>query len=85
MERTMTYYINVNPSNLKDFLQIIKSLKNIGVIDSYGSLGELAKEGEPIAIEKLQSVLEFSKKEAKEGNVMSSVEVKKLASNWKEK
>ena len=74
----MTYYINVNPSNLKDFLQIIKSLKNIGVIDSYGSLGELAKEGEPILTEKLLSVLEFSRKEVEAGNVVSSEEVKKL-------
>ncbi len=81
----MTYFINVNPSNLKDFLQIIKSLKNIGVIVSYGSIGDLAKEGEPISTEKLLSVLEFSRKEVEAGNIMSSEDVKKLTSNWKEK
>ena len=81
----MTYYINVKPSNLKDFLQIVKSLKNLGVIDSYGSVGELAREGEPIPIENLISVLEYSRKEAKEGNVLSSEEVKKQVENWTKK
>jgi hypothetical protein len=74
----MTYYINVNPDNLKDFLQIVRSLKNLGVIDSFLSVGELGLEGKPVSTEALLSVLEASKQEAREGRVMSSDEVKKL-------
>jgi hypothetical protein len=81
----MTYYINVKPSNLKDFLQIIKSLKNLGIIDSFGSVGELAREGAPISIEDLISVLEYSKQEVKEGNTLTSEEVKKQVENWTRK
>lgn len=81
----MTYYINVKPDNLKDFLQIVKSLKNLGVIDSFGSAGELGIEGEPISTEALISVLEISRKEAREGNVLSSEEVKKQVAKWTQK
>lgn len=82
---SMTYYINVKPSNLKDFLQIIKSLKNLGIIDSFGSVGELAREGPPISIEDLISVLEYSRQEVKEGNTLTSEEVKKHVENWTRK
>ena len=82
---SMTYYINVKPSNLKDFLQIIKSLKNLGIIDSFGSVGELAREGPPISIEDLISVLEYSRQEVKEGNTLTSEEVKKQVENWTRK
>jgi GH35 family endo-1,4-beta-xylanase len=78
----MTYYINVKPDNLKDFLQIVKSLKNLGVIDSFGSVGELGIEGQPVSTETLISVLEASRKEAKEGNVLSAEEVKKQVARW---
>ena len=81
----MTYYINVKPSNLKDFLQIVKSLKNLGVIDSFGSVGDLAREGEPVSIEELITVLDYSRKEVKDGNVLSSGEVKKQVEGWTKK
>mgnify|MGYP000636177787 CR=1 FL=1 len=80
-----TYYINVKPSNLKDFHQIIKSLKNLGIIDSFGSVGELAREGPPIPIEDLISVLEHSRQEAKEGKTLTSKDVKKQVENWTKK
>lgn len=81
----MTYYINVKPSNLKDFLQIVKSLKNLGVIDSFGSVGDFAREGEPISTENLVCILDYARKEVKEGNVLSSEEVKKQVANWTKK
>jgi len=81
----MTYYINVKQSNLKDFVQIIKSLKNLGVVDSFGSIGDLAREGSPISTEELLSMLEFSRKEAREGNVLSSDAVKKQTVQWAKK
>lgn len=78
----MTFYINVKPSNLKDFLQLVKSLKGLGVIDSFGSVGDLAREGEPISTENLVNILDHARKEAREGKVLGSEEVKKLVENW---
>lgn len=78
----MTYYINIKSSKLKDFLQIIKSLKNLGVIDSFGSVGDLVREGEPISTENLLAVLEHSRRAVSEGNVVSSKEVRKQIEHW---
>lgn len=79
----MTYYINVNDDNLKDFLKIIQSLKNVGVINSYDSVGTLGVEGEAISDDALLSILELSKKEIEFGKSYSSDEVKKITKGWK--
>lgn len=81
----MTYFINVRPDNIKDFLQIVKSLKNLGVIDSFGSVGNLALEGDPISTEALLSILEASQKEAKAGNTLHSDEIKEQVAKWTQK
>ncbi|MBK8493531.1 MAG: hypothetical protein IPL49_22335 [Saprospirales bacterium] len=52
------------------------------MIDSFGSVGELGLEGEPISTEALISVLEVSRKEAREGNTLSGEEVKKQVAKW---
>ena len=38
----MTYYINVKKGNIKEFLQIIFSLKSLGVIESFNSIKDLS-------------------------------------------
>lgn len=79
----MTYYINVNDDNLKDFLSIINSLKNVGVINSYDSIGNLGAEGEAISDDTLLSILELSKKEIELGKSHSADEVKEIVKGWK--
>ena len=79
----MTYYINVNDDNLKDFLSIIHSLKNIGVIDSYDSIGNLGNEGEAVSDNALLSILELSQKEIALGKSYSSDDVKEIVKKWK--
>ena len=81
----MTYYINVNDSNLIDFINIIKSLKNIGVINSYESIGSVGTEGEPLSADALLSILDLSKKEIELGKSYSSDEIKKIVASWKQK
>ena len=44
----MTYHINVNNTNTKEFLQIINSLRNLGVIESFRSTKDLIQEDNPI-------------------------------------
>lgn len=78
----MTYYIQVKDGNRKDFLQIIQSLKNPGIIERYESIESLAREGESISSKALMSILEYAQKEAAEGNVLSIEEVKKQIALW---
>lgn len=79
----MTYYINVNETNISDFIQIIQSLKNLGVIESYDSLDSVVKEGEPLSTNTLESILETSREEIRVGNKLDSSEVKKQIESWK--
>ena len=79
----MNYYINVNKDNLKDFLKIIQSLKNLDVINSYDSVGTLGIEGEAISDDALLSILELSKQEIELGKSYSSDEVKEITKSWK--
>ena len=79
----MTYYINVSKTNISDFIQIIQSLKNLGVIESYDSLDSVVKEGEPLSTNTLESILETSREEISVGNKLDSSEVKKQIENWK--
>ncbi|MBK7871128.1 MAG: hypothetical protein IPJ74_10790 [Saprospiraceae bacterium] len=63
-------------------MQIIQSLKNLGIIERYESIESLAREGESISSEALMSILEYAQKEAAEGKVLSIEEVKKQIALW---
>ncbi len=79
----MTYHINVSKTNIKEFLQIIRSLRSLGVIESYKSTKDLIIEGEPIDEETLLNILSNSKNEVKDGNSLTMDEVKKQIQSWK--
>lgn len=78
----MIYYIEVQDTHARDFIQIIQSLKNLGVIESHKSSGNLAKEGEPLTTEALLNVLENARQEVSEGKVVSSEDVKNRVASW---
>ena len=79
----MTYHINVKNSNIKEFLQIIHSLRRLGVIESFHSSRDLVTEGEPIDEKTLLNILDNSKEEIKTGKQFSMEEVREQIKNWK--
>ncbi len=81
----MTYHINVRRTNLKEFLQIINSLRSLGVIESFESTKDLVREGEPLDEETLLNILNNSQEEIKDGKSFSIDEVKNQIANWKKK
>ena len=81
----MTYHINVKNTNIKEFLQIIHSLRSLGVIESFRSTKDLIKEGEPLDEETLLNILNNSKEEIKEGKTFSLEEVKSQIESWKKR
>jgi len=81
----MTYHINVKQDNIKEFLQIIRSLKKLGVIESVESNLDLVQEGDALDEDTLLNVLKFSKEEIKEGKSFSMDDVKKQIENWKKR
>ena len=81
----MTYHINVKKTNIKEFLQIIQSLRSLGVIESFISSRDLVVEGEPIDEQTLLDVLKNSKDEIKSGKHFTMEEIKEQIKNWKKK
>ena len=81
----MTYHINVKQSNIKEFLQIIQSLRSLGVIESFNSSRDLIEDGEPIEEQTLLNILHNSKDEIKAGKSLSLDEVKEQIKNWKKR
>jgi len=81
----MTYHINVNKTNIKEFLQIIDTLRSLGVIESFRSTKDLVKEGEPLDAETLLNIIVHSKQEIDEGKSFTMDEVKKQITSWKKK
>jgi len=71
----MTYHINVNRANIKEFLQIIDTLRSLGVIESFRSTKDLVNEGEPLDAETLLNILDHSKEEIEEGKSFAMDEV----------
>lgn len=81
----MTYHINVRKTNIKEFLQIIDSLKSLGVIESFKSTKDLVREGDSLDGETFLNILENSKKEIKDGKSFTMDEVKNQITSWKKK
>ena len=81
----MTYHINVSKTNAKEFLQIIQSLRSLGVVESYSSTVDLVRPGESVDEDTMLNILEHSKNEIKEGKSISHEEVKKQIGTWKKK
>lgn len=81
----MTYHINVNKTNIKEFLSIIQQLRNLGVIESVNSTRDLISDGEKIDEETLNNILDNSLKEIKEGKSFTMKDVKNQINNWKKK
>ena len=81
----MTYHINVKQSNIKEFLQIIDSLRSLGVIESFQTSKNLVQEGEPLKEEILLNILENSKNEIKDGKSFTLSDVKKQIESWKKR
>lgn len=81
----MTYYINVNAQKEQDFLALLQSLKNMGILDSFESSKSLAKDGEAVSSELLLKVLEKSKSEIEEGKSYSMKDALNKAKGWKKK
>ena len=79
----MTYQIQINNSNNDDFLKIIQSLKNIGLVKSIKETGSLALEGNKLSEKDLLSILKEREEEMGKGNFLTQDELVKFLKLWK--
>lgn len=81
----MTYYVNVNANKEQDFIILLQTLKNMGVLDSFESSKSLAVEGDKVTTEFLLELLEKSKSEIKEDKSFLLEDLRNKIDEWKMK
>jgi hypothetical protein len=81
----MTYYINVNANKEQDFIILLQTLKNMGVLESFESSKSLAVEGDNVTTEFLLELLEKSKSEIKDGKSFLLEDLRNKIDGWNTK
>jgi len=64
----MTYQIQIKSDLNEDFIQIIQSLKNIGLVENFRQADSLSLENSPLSESSLLKVLKEREKEIEDGN-----------------
>jgi hypothetical protein len=80
----MVYQIEVKPDNNADFLQIIQSLKNIGLVTAFERKESLSSEGSPMSETELMSLLKERQADMAAGNSMTQDEAIKFLKLWRQ-
>lgn len=80
----MVYQMEVKPDNNADFLQIIQSLKNIGLVTAFERKESLAMEGSPMTEADLMSLLRERQANMSAGNSMTQEEAIKFLKLWRQ-
>lgn len=79
----MTYQIQIKSDLNEDFIQIIQSLKNIGLVENFHQADSLSLEGSPLSESSLLKVLKEREKEIEDGNFLTQGELIKFLKLWR--
>lgn len=79
----VTYHIQIPESNRDAFLDILKSLKRLGVVTSYQAADSWVQPGDALAEEELLAMLTASEKQAEEGLIIPAEEAASFVKAWK--
>ncbi len=80
----MVYQIEVKPANNADFLQIIQSLKNVGLVTAFERKESIASQGSPMSETELMSLLQERQADMAAGNSMTQEEAIKFLKLWRQ-
>jgi hypothetical protein len=81
----VTYQIQISDSKHEAFSEIMKSLKNLGVVNSYDVFENLARPGNPLETEELLNILKKSEAQVNEGAVIPSHQAAAFVKQWRQK
>jgi hypothetical protein len=81
----VTYQIQISDSKHEAFSEIMKSLKNLGVVNSYDIFENLAGPGIPLDTEELLNILKKSEQQAKEDTLIPSHQAAAFVKQWRQK
>jgi len=78
----VTYQVQLPEANEEAFLNIIRSLKSLGVIVSFDAVESLAVPGNTVSIENLLQILEDSEKQVAHSEIIPGHQVKDFFALW---
>ncbi len=71
----MEFQININKAYLQEFLRVVNSLKNKGVVSSYEEKNKFVTPGPPLPVEEVLEMLLESDKQIDEGEFFTMEEI----------
>ncbi len=81
----MVYQIEISPSKQSEFIQIIESLKKLGVITQFHRSESYVTPGEPVSIDELMNTLKESEQQIKDGLSYSPTSAKEFLKAWQQR
>lgn len=79
----MTYQIQIKSGLNEDFIKIIESLKNLGLVENFHQTKSLSLEGATLSESSLLKVLKEREKERENGNFLTQEELIKFLKIWR--
>ncbi|MEN0049387.1 MAG: hypothetical protein AAF806_20170 [Bacteroidota bacterium] len=80
----MTYQIQVSSNTKDDFVKIIQSLQNIGVVENFQESKSWALEGSELSEKELLAALKEREQEIAEGQFFTTTELRKFLKVWRQ-
>jgi hypothetical protein len=81
----VTYQVQIPESNQAAFINIIESLRSLGVISSFSVSDSLTQPGKAVPIENLLIMLEMAEKQVQHGSVIPADQVIEFMKSWRER
>lgn len=80
----VTYQIQIPDSNKEAFLDILKSLKRLGVVSSFRVSNSIVQPGDPMKEKELLAMLQASEKQAANGLVIPGEGALAFVKAWRQ-
>lgn len=84
-QKKMTYQIQITPSKQSEFLQIVDTLKKLGVVENYQRSESYVTPGDSVAIDTLLQTLEESENQTVKGLSFTTAEAKIFLKAWQQR
>ncbi|MEM0994353.1 MAG: hypothetical protein AAF847_07205 [Bacteroidota bacterium] len=80
----MTYQIQVKPNTKDDFVKIIQSLQNVGVVEHFQETKSWALDGRQLSEQELFMELQKREQEIADGQFFTTTELRKFLKVWRQ-
>ena len=81
----MTFQIEIAETKTTEFLQIVESLRRLGVVISIKEIASFVLPGEPVSDIDLKNVVQESEAQIARGEFFTPIELKEFMQAWRQR